>query len=598
MLTSKTRITGYREAYEFCVDLWDELSLALFESQGSSLVAPSRDELAQIQGSGAVIRLALLADFYRYLKEDLALNGEESSKKLCAIRSETFKILTASRPDVRPVFHEMTVISVPAAHLTGLDSSVRDSLVRPTEPVGAYEAAVVITSQSCVAATELLKELLKELSVKEPCEKPKSKRKSRRAHGSAKRRKTSVEETDENDENAGLEKCRSQSAARPYVRYGGEDCVRWSKYCFSARRKSYYTKLVKAFHVVKTVGYPTLTLNSEWGLSCYYKLAVAYTTDQPLEMAAACLPELRRAVDIIHSEHFQKLRELKPECQMLLYAVLNCHINWVDHNHKQILLMHGQPSAAPHRKEGDLRCSRCLKNQTFRSAEVKGNPRNIDVEFDFEQMKFGSSCCAAPMINVPLSTRDVNTCTFTEMKQMYTSCLKCITNSLGRKDGAVGEIITEGNNITRLGLVSKDREETLASRETQQRRCQPPLPEPGRDPSVLDDATIEATESNVEPEEDDEAMSVYLEAFELNTTRSCCLEIGAIGCYDNDDDSDEDCLERRQDIGWCSDCRDDQGSAMSTQVQFNVTRGDDEAVHRDVLEDETAEKPKVIIDDD
>ncbi|KAE8277175.1 hypothetical protein D5F01_LYC25006 [Larimichthys crocea] len=211
MLTSKTRITGYREAYEFCVDLWDELSLALFESQGSSLVAPSRDELAQIQGSGAVIRLALLADFYRYLKEDLALNGEESSKKLCAIRSETFKILTASRPDVRPVFHEMTVISVPAAHLTGLDSSVRDSLVRPTEPVGVYEAAVVITSQSCVAATELLKEL----SVKEPCEKPKSKRKSRRAHGSAKRRKTSVEETDENDENAGLEKCRLQSAARP-----------------------------------------------------------------------------------------------------------------------------------------------------------------------------------------------------------------------------------------------------------------------------------------------------------------------------------------------------------------------------------------------
>ncbi|TKS64966.1 hypothetical protein D9C73_027758 [Collichthys lucidus] len=421
MLTSKTRITDYREAYEFCVDLWDELSLALFESQGSSLVAPSRDELAQMQGSGAVIRLALLADFYRYLEEDLALNREESSKKLCAIRSETFKIVTASRPDVRPVFHEMTVISVPAAHLTGLDSSVRDSLVRPTEPVGAYKAAVVITSQSCVAATERLKEL----SVKEPCKKPKSKRKSRRAHGSAKRRKTSVEETGENDENAGLEKCRSQSAARPYVRYGGEDCVRWSKYCFSGRRKSYYTKLVKAFHVVKTVGYPTLTLNSEWGLSCYYKLAVAYTTDQPLEMAAACLPELRRAVDIIHSEHFQKLRELKPECQMLLYAVLNCHINWVDHNHKQILLMHGQPSAAPHRKEGDLRCSRCLKNQTFRSAEVKGNPRNIDVEFDFEQMKFGSSCCAAPMINVPLSTRDVNTCTFTEMKQMYTSCLKC-----------------------------------------------------------------------------------------------------------------------------------------------------------------------------
>lgn len=54
--------------------------------------------------------------------------------------------------------------------------------------------------------------------------------------------------------------------------------------------------------MVKTVGYPMITLNSEWGLSCYYKLAVAYTTDRPLEMAAVCLPELRPAVDIVHSE--------------------------------------------------------------------------------------------------------------------------------------------------------------------------------------------------------------------------------------------------------------------------------------------------------
>ena len=150
-----------------------------------------------------------------------------------------------------------------------------------------------------------------------------------------------------------------------------------------------------------------------------------YTTDQPLELAAACLPELRQAVDIIHSEHFHKLSELKPECQMLLYAVLNCYINWVDHNHKQILLVPGQPSQQQPNDEGDMRCSRCLKNQTFHSSEVRGNPKNIDVEFDFEQLKFVSSCCAATMINVPLSTRDVNTCTFTDLKQMYTSCMKC-----------------------------------------------------------------------------------------------------------------------------------------------------------------------------
>lgn len=222
----------------------------------------------------------------------------------------------------------------------------------------------------------------------------------------------------------------SRERKRPYPQSGerprdGEASIKWTKLSFSVKRKSYQAKLIRAFQVVKSVGHPMLTLNSEWGLSCYYKLAVSYTTDQPLEMAAACLPELRQAVDIIHSEHFQKLRELPLGSQMLLYAVLNCHINWVDHNHKQILLIPGQPSSRAPNQDGDLRCSRCLKNQTFHSSEVKGNPRNIDVEFDFEQMRFGSSCCAAPMINVPLSTNLVNTCTFTEMKQMYTSCMTC-----------------------------------------------------------------------------------------------------------------------------------------------------------------------------
>lgn len=229
-----------------------------------------------------------------------------------------------------------------------------------------------------------------------------------------------------NDKNNGV----GRGDKKPYSRsikgaVKGTDSIKWSRFSFSSQRKSYYAKLVKAFQVVKTVGYPMLILNSEWSLSCYYKLAVAYTTDRPLEMAALCLPELREAVDIIHGEHFQKLSELKPECQMLLYAVLNCHINWVDHNHRMILLVPGQPSDQPPREEGDLRCSRCLKNQTFRSSEVKGNPRNINVEFDFEQMRFVSSCCAAPTISVPLSTSAVNTCTFTEMKQMYTSCVKC-----------------------------------------------------------------------------------------------------------------------------------------------------------------------------
>lgn len=355
------------------MDLWDELSSALVESQGSGHALPSGDDL-KTRGGGAMVRLALLADFYRYLVEDLELNREELAEKLFAVRAKASEILASEGAGVRPV---------PSDH----SSNESDSPASVARPRGGSA--------------------------------PKLGPRGARVHGSAKRRKVRIEETTkDNDENGSPEK-------RP--RYRGEDRVRWSKLCFSTLGKSYYTKLVKAFHVVKNTGYPMLTLGSEWGLSCYYKLAVAYTTDQPLELSAGCLPELRRAVDIIHSEHFQKLRELKPECQVLLYAVLNCHINWVDRNHKQILLVPGQPSASSSSApvELDLRCSQCLKNQTFRSSEVKGNPRNIDVEFDFEQMKFGSSCCAAPMIHVPLSTRDVNTCTFTEMKQMYTCCVKC-----------------------------------------------------------------------------------------------------------------------------------------------------------------------------
>lgn len=169
-----------------------------------------------------------------------------------------------------------------------------------------------------------------------------------------------------------------------------------------------------------------------------------------------------------------------------------------------------------------------------------------------------------------------------------------ITSSLGRKDGAVGEILTVCKNTTGMESVNKDGDETPAPQET--------LAEPGRDLSPLGSATIEVTESDAEPE-DAQGMSGYLEAFECNTTRSCCLEIGAIGCYDSEeDDSDEDRLEQRRQRG-SSGCSseerpDDQGSAMGAQVQFDATRGDDETVQRNILEDETVEKPKVIIDDD
>lgn len=230
-----------------------------------------------------------------------------------------------------------------------------------------HQAAVPIRSQSCVMVAAGLREPSTQELYKKRKLKPgpygSSVCKSKEGKGEF---KTKNEKEKNNGINRDKKICRSQSVK--VGRYG-EDSIRWSKFSFSAQRKSYHAKLIRAFQVVKTVSHPMLTLISKWGLNCYYKLAVACTMDQPLEMAAACLPELRKAVYIIHSVHFQKLSELKLKCQMLLYAVLNCHINWVDFNHKQILLMPGQPSTQPPREEGDLRCSRCLKNQTFHSSK-------------------------------------------------------------------------------------------------------------------------------------------------------------------------------------------------------------------------------------
>lgn len=404
MLTSKTKISDCGDAYKFCLELWDDLSLALIDLKGSSVVLPSKERLSLMQGCKVVLRLALLADFYRYQKEDLALYAKESDVKVCGIRSDALRLLLIEniRPSAKTFDH------------------------------GCMSERGCVSDRGCMSDRGCVSDrgCIPDLGCVPEGDCPGGARQHMRRHGPITGEPTVGTvlmkfQRVVTEGKAWVRRDRKKPYSLDRARHG-EDNIKWSKYSFSAPKKPYYTKLIKAFQVVKHVGHPMLTLHSEWGLSCYYKLAVAYTTDQPLELAAACLPELREAVDIIHSECFQKLSELKLECQMLLYAVLNCHINWVDHNHRQILLVPGQPSEQPPpRQQGDLRCSRCLKNQTFHSSEVKGNPRNIDVEFDFEQMKFGSSCCAAPVINVPLSTSAVNTCTFTEMKQMYTSCMTC-----------------------------------------------------------------------------------------------------------------------------------------------------------------------------
>ncbi|KAK2847536.1 hypothetical protein Q5P01_010535 [Channa striata] len=81
---------------------------------------------------------------------------------------------------------------------------------------------------------------------------------------------------------------------------------------------------------------------------------------------------------IVSREQFQKFGSLSLECQMLLYAVLSCHINWVDYNHKQILLQPERPGPLAPNLGGDLRHLWCLKNKTFCSSE--GRFDEIDTE--------------------------------------------------------------------------------------------------------------------------------------------------------------------------------------------------------------------------
>nr|BBA49191.1 hypothetical protein ORF44-like [Oryzias latipes] len=383
LLTSKAKapVEDYGEAYSLCSNLWDStLRPALVGSDGlfGEGTVPDCDELSKLRGREAMLRVALLVDFYRFQAEDLFFDESHSSHKALALRLEAFRLISDQRAEgssvVRPPSREKS-----GAPLDG-EAGPQAKSRRSRAGLGANERGRRVT------------------------------RVLRTASPFATLRTTSA-----------------PLSSRPEGDGSSEDPVKWSRFCFAPRRRSYHCKLVRAFQCVKASGHSMLALNSEWPLSCYYRLAAAYTTDRPLEMAAACIPQLREAADMISREQFGQLRSQSPERRMLLYAVLSCHINWIDYNHKQILLA---PVGLPGRDraraaEGDLRCVRCLKNQTFRSSEVKGNPRNIDVAFDFEQMKFVSSCCAAPVANVPLSTSTVNTCTFTDLKQMYTVCPAC-----------------------------------------------------------------------------------------------------------------------------------------------------------------------------
>ncbi|KAK2821891.1 hypothetical protein Q5P01_021956 [Channa striata] len=247
MLTTKTKApTAVTAGLELCLDLWDEgLSSVLAGPRGEGADRgerggdgnlPAACEMASMRGHEVLLRLALLADFYRYQAEDLLLDEVRSARKLFAIRREAFRLLCSC------------------------------ALIQQGQGVRPRRAA------------------------SDPS--------------------TTPPRTDDAVEpGAGdlRERARPRSPEPPAAR---EDSVKWSRFCFATRNKSYYAKLVRAFQTVKAVGHTMLTLNSEWALGCYYRLAAAYTCERPLEMAAACLPQLREAAAIVSLEQFHKLGSL------------------------------------------------------------------------------------------------------------------------------------------------------------------------------------------------------------------------------------------------------------------------------------------------
>ena len=319
----KTNATGCGSAYEVCLAFWNNLAEALSPEESGCRPnwTPSVEALSESEVKAPLLRLGLMAHFYRYLCRNLGLNTAHHMIQLNKVRGQAQLLCTGPAP-------------------AGQSRS--------------------------------------------------------NAGGSGK-----------------------AVASKPLR-------IKWHALSFAKCKQSYHNRLITAFHTVKRVGYMGMAKSdTDLKLGCYFRLAMAYTTDSPLELAAACMPWLKTAVQLINRENFTELSKCEEGVLTQLYAVLNCHLNWIRAAQDQVLLVPGQPCGEPLFGEGDLRCARCLKNQTFRSSEVRGNPKNIDVEFDIDRMAFTSSCCGAGVIYVPLCTDTVNTMTFTDMKQVYTTCPSC-----------------------------------------------------------------------------------------------------------------------------------------------------------------------------
>lgn len=162
-----------------------------------------------------------------------------------------------------------------------------------------------------------------------------------------------------------------------------------------------------------------------------------------------------------------------------------------------------------------------------------------------------------------------------------------ITYRLGIKHEAIGEIMSVYSDVTRMESVNTVRGETLTLEQTPQ-----PIVEP-TDLSVSDNTTVEASESDMELC-DNEDVSAYMEAVKCNTTLSYTFDIGNILCYGSEEQSDENC--EYEGGNWYLDHEEDQ-YPVSDPVQCDVTQRDVVGC-QSVLEDDTVEKPKVVLYDE
>lgn len=193
-----------------------------------------------------------------------------------------------------------------------------------------------------------------------------------------------------------------------------------------------------------------------------------------------------------------------------------------------------------------------------------------------------------------------------------------MTNRLGKRPGAIKDIMSVYRDVTRMEYVCKDGVETLDSVTPQplMERCAPApiahaaieavegvvdsetmivesaykgrveswasITQPAKqgEPAAISNTAIEATHR---VDVNARSMSDYQEAFECNTTRSCCLEFGeyGIGYY-----SDEDCEE---DV-WCSD----QGEEYTMHAPGEAMQQGALTGCPDVSEEESVNTPGVM----